>query len=108
MLFTMANVGLPVTSSFIGELLTIVGGYKASHLVGYLMALGVIFGAAYMLYMYRNVFFLEPKVLSFRELNRRELLSLALLAVLVVWWGFNPEFIMKFLHTYTHELLRGV
>jgi NADH-quinone oxidoreductase subunit M len=108
MLFTMANVGLPGTSSFIGELLTIVGGYKASHLVGYLMALGVIFGAAYMLYMYRNVFFLEPKVLSFKELNGRELLSLALLAVLVVWWGFNPEFIMKFLHTYTHELLRGV
>ncbi|WP_457680438.1 complex I subunit 4 family protein [Thermovibrio sp.] len=108
MLFTMANVGLPGTSSFIGEFLTILGGFKASHLVGYLMALGVIFGAAYMLYMYRNVFFLEPKILSFQDLDGRELFSLVLLALLVVWWGFNPEFIMKFIHTYTHQLLRGV
>ena len=108
MLFTMANVGLPGTSSFIGEFLTILGGYKASHLVGVLMALGVIFGAAYMLYMYRNVFFLEPKVLSFKDLDRRELLSLGLLALLVIWWGFNPEFIMKFIHGYTHRLLGGV
>ena len=108
MLFTMANVGLPGTSSFIGEFLTILGGFKAAHWVGVLMALGVIFGAAYMLYMYRNVFFLEPKVLSFRDLNLREFLALGLLAVLVVWWGFNPEFIMKFIHTYTASLLRGV
>ncbi|RKQ63692.1 NADH dehydrogenase subunit M [Thermovibrio guaymasensis] len=108
MLFTMANVGLPGTSSFVGEFLTILGGYKASHLTAYLMALGVIFGAAYMLYTYRNVFFLELKVLSFKDLDRRELLSLGLLAILVVWWGFNPEFIMKFLHVYTHELLGGV
>jgi NADH-quinone oxidoreductase subunit M len=108
MLFTMANVGLPGTSSFIGEFLTILGGYKASQVVGFLMALGVIFGAAYMLYMYRNVFFLEPKVPSFKDLDRRELLSLSLLALLVVWWGFNPEFIMKFVHAYTAKLLGGV
>ncbi|ADU96711.1 proton-translocating NADH-quinone oxidoreductase, chain M [Thermovibrio ammonificans HB-1] len=108
MLFTMANVGLPGTSSFIGEFLTILGGFKAATWVGVLMALGVIFGAAYMLYMYRNVFFLEPKILSFKDLNRREFLALALLAVLVVWWGFNPEFVMKYIHTYTAALLRGV
>ncbi len=108
MLFTMANVGLPGTSSFIGEFLTILGAFKASWLVASLMALGVVFGAAYMLYMYRNVFFLEPKVLLFKDLDLRELLSLSFLAFLVVWWGFNPEFIMKFIHTYVHGLLEGV
>ncbi|SMO34103.1 NADH-quinone oxidoreductase subunit M [Balnearium lithotrophicum] len=108
MVFTMASVGLPGTSSFIGEFLTILGGYKAAHWVGVLMALGVIFGAAYMLYMYRNVFFLEPKVLSFSDLDLRELLTLSLIALLVVWWGFNPEFILKFVHNYTATLLGGV
>ncbi len=108
MLFTMANVGLPGTSSFIGEFLTILGAFKASWVVASLMALGVIFGAAYMLYMYRNVFFLEPKVLLFKDLDLRELLSLSLLAFLVIWWGFNPEFIMKFIHAYVHGLLGGV
>jgi len=108
MVFTMASVGLPGTSSFIGEFLTILGGYKAAHWVGILMAFGVIFGAAYMLYMYRNVFFLEPKVLSFRDVDLRELLSLTAIAFLVIWWGFNPEFILNFIHKYTATLLGGV
>jgi len=108
MIFTMASIGLPGTSPFIGEFLTILGGYKAAHWVGYLMALGVIFGAAYMLYMYRNVFFLEPKVLSFKDLDLREFLALGFLAVLVIWWGFDPEFILKFVHGYTASLLGGV
>ena len=108
MVFTMASVGLPGTSSFIGEFLTILGGYRAAHWVGILMALGVIFGAAYMLYMYRNVFFLEPKVLSFRDVDLRELLSLTAIALLVIWWGFNPEFILNFIHKYTATLLGGV
>ncbi len=106
MVFTMASVGLPGTSSFVGEFLTILGGFKASGVTGTLMALGVIFGAAYMLYMYRNVFFLNPKVFSFKDADTRELLSLGLLAVLVVWWGFNPEFVMKYLHSYVGEILK--
>jgi NADH-quinone oxidoreductase subunit M len=108
MVFTMAAVGLPGTSSFIGEFLTVTGGYKAAHWVGFLMALGVIFGAGYMLYMYRNVFFLEPKVLSFKDANLREFLALSLTAILVVWWGFNPEFILKFVHKYVAALVGGV
>jgi len=107
MVFTMASVGLPGTSSFVGEFLTITGGYKASHWVGILMALGVIFGAGYMLYMFRNVFFLEKKVLSFSDVNTREFLALSLMAVLVVWWGFNPEFILKFIHKYAAALVGG-
>ncbi|TCK05415.1 NADH-quinone oxidoreductase subunit M [Phorcysia thermohydrogeniphila] len=106
MVFTMASVGLPGTSSFIGEFLTILGGFKAAKWAGILMALGVIFGAAYMLYMYRNVFFLKPKVSKFSDLDLRELATLAFIAVLVVWWGFFPEVIMGFFHSYVSEILK--
>ncbi len=106
MVFTMASVGLPGTSSFIGEFLTIVGGLKASTITGVLMALGVVFGAAYMLYMYRNVFFLKEKVLQFEDLDRREFLTLALIAVLVVWWGFFPESVMGYFHKYVNQVLQ--
>ena len=106
MVFTMASVGLPGTSSFIGEFLTILGGLKAAKWVGVLMALGVIFGAAYMLYMYRNVFFLEPKVKSFKDIDLRELLTLSFVAILVVWFGFFPEIIMEFFHNYVSEILK--
>ena len=106
MVFTMASVGLPGTSSFIGEFLTIVGGFKAAKWAGVLMAMGVIFGAAYMLYMYRNVFFLKPQVSKFSDLDLRELATLAFIAVLVVWWGFFPEVIMGFFHNYVSEILK--
>jgi NADH-quinone oxidoreductase subunit M len=106
MVFAMASVGLPGTSSFIGEFLTILGGFKAAEWVGVLMALGVIFGAAYMLYMYRNVFFLEPKIRSFKDMDSREFLTLSFVAILVVWFGFFPEVIMKFFHNYVSEILK--
>jgi len=106
MVFTMASVGLPGTSSFIGESLTIVGGFKAAKWAGVLMAMGVIFGAAYMLYMYRNVFFLKPQVSKFSDLDLRELATLAFIAVLFVWWGFFPEVIMGFFHNYVSEILK--
>ncbi len=106
MVFTMASVGLPGTSSFIGEFLTIAGGLKASTLTGVLMALGVIFGAAYMLYMYRNVFFLREKSLRFDDLDKREFATLALIALLVIWWGFFPETIMGYFHNYVNQVLQ--
>ncbi|RUM45505.1 MAG: NADH-quinone oxidoreductase subunit M [Desulfurobacterium sp.] len=106
MVFTMASVGLPGTSSFIGEFLTILGGLKAAKWVGVLMAMGVIFGAAYMLYMYRNVFFLKPKVAEFSDLDLREFATLAFIAVLVVWWGFFPETVMGYFHSYVSEILK--
>jgi NADH-quinone oxidoreductase subunit M len=108
MLFTMVSVGLPGTSSFIGEFLTILGGFKAAKWVGVLMATGLIFGAAYMLYMYRNVFFLRRKVEKFSDLDLREFATLTLIAFLVVWWGFFPELIMGFFHGYVSGILKAV
>jgi len=108
MVFTLASVGLPGTSSFIGEFLTILGGLRASVWAGVLMALGVIFGAAYMLYMYRNVFFLKPRMESFADLDLREFATLGLVAILIIWWGVFPEVIMNFFHAYVHETLKAL
>ncbi len=108
MVFTMAAVGLPGTSSFVGEFLTIVGGFKASHTVGALMTLGVIFGAAYMLYMYRNVFFLKEKVKEFFDLDMREFAALSFLAIIVVWLGFKPDTIMSFMTATVSNLISNI
>src|SRR5690606_7056626 len=61
MLFTMASVGLPGTSGFVGEFLSLAGIYKVSSLVTLIAATGIILGAAYMLYLYRRVAFGEQK-----------------------------------------------
>jgi NADH-quinone oxidoreductase subunit M len=108
MVFTMAAVGLPGTSSFVGEFLTILGGFKSSYTVGALMTLGVIFGAAYMLYMYRNVFFLKEKVKDFFDLDMREFITLSLLALIVVWLGFKPDTIMNFMTATVGNLISNV
>ena len=108
MVFTMAAVGLPGTSSFVGEFLTILGGFKSSYTVGALMTLGVIFGAAYMLYMYRNVFFLKEKVKDFFDHDIRGFITLSLLALIVVWLGFKPDTIMNFMTATVGNLISNV
>lgn len=107
MVFTMAAIGLPGTSSFAGEFLTILGGFKAAKWVGASMAIGSIFGASYMLYMYRNVFFLKAKVEFFKDTDWRELLTLSFMAILIIWFGFCPGVIMQFFHMFALETLKA-
>ncbi len=94
MLFTMASVGLPGTSGFVGEFLVMVGAFLANTWVGALTATGVILGATYMLYLYRRVVFgpLEKADLkALPDLNRREILTFAPLIALVLWMGIYPS-----------------
>ena len=78
LLFTLASVGLPGTSGFVGEILVLVGAFKASTWVAALIATGMILGAAYMLYLYRRVIFGEltkEHLMKITDLNKREILS---------------------------------
>ncbi len=76
MFFTMANVGLPGTSGFVGEFLTLVGMFKANTWVALVAASGVIFSAAYALYLYRRVVFggdlIKESLKTIQEMNSRE------------------------------------
>ncbi len=93
MLFTMANVGLPGTAGFVGEMLTLVGAFKANTWVALIATSGVILSAAYALWLYRRVVFGEltkDDVKSMLDLSPREIATLAPLVVLALWMGIYP------------------
>jgi NADH-quinone oxidoreductase subunit M len=94
MLFTMASVGLPGTSGFVGEFLSLVGIYQLSTWVTAVCATGIILGAAYMLYLYRRVAFGVQKnadAAAMPDLDLREWLMLGPIAAAVLWMGVYPE-----------------
>jgi len=94
MIFTLAAIGLPGTSGFIGELLILIGVFKKSFLVATIASLGVILSAAYMLWLYRRVIFGKIKnedLKKILDLNKSELLILCCLAFPVLFLGFYPQ-----------------
>ena len=94
MLFTMASVGLPGTSGFVGEFLALAGIYQMSSWVAFVAGTGVILGAGYMLYLYRRIAFGGQKnadAAAMPDLDAREWLMLAPIAAVVLWMGVYPE-----------------
>ena len=101
MVFTMASVGLPGTSGFVGEFLVLTGAFQSSTLVATLATSGVVLGAAYMLYLYRRVIFgkLEKEDLkSILDLSWREVAVFAPLVVLTFWMGIYPVSFTRPMH----------
>ncbi len=91
--FTMGNVGLPGTSGFVGEFLTMTGAFLADTRVAFFAAFGVILSAAYALYLYARVIFgkLEKEpLMSLPDLETREIATLIPLALGALWLGFYP------------------
>ena len=90
--FTMASVGLPGTSGFVGEFLVLAGTFRTNTIVGTLLASGMVLGAAYALYLYRRVMYgkLLSSLADMKEIDRREGLIFLLIALLVVWMGVYP------------------
>jgi NADH-quinone oxidoreductase subunit M len=94
MTFTMANVGLPGTSGFVGEFLTLAGAFQANTWVAFLATTGVILSAGYALWLYRKVAFgrLEKPSLKFMtDLSAREIAILAPLVILTILFGVWPD-----------------
>jgi NADH-quinone oxidoreductase subunit M len=94
MVFTLANVGLPGTSGFIGEFLTLIGTFKVNTWVATLATLGVILSAAYALWLYRKVVLgrLEkPALMSIKDLSVREIAIFVPLVALTIWFGVYPK-----------------
>ncbi|KPL67530.1 NADH-quinone oxidoreductase chain 13 [Erythrobacter sp. SG61-1L] len=94
LLFTMASIGLPGTSGFVGEFLSLAGVYQISTWVALVCTTGIILGAAYMLYLYRRVAFGEQKnadAAAMPDIDLREWLMLGSLTAAVLWMGVYPE-----------------
>ncbi len=93
LVFTMGNVGLPGTSGFIGEFLTLLASFKVNTYVAVIATTGVILSAAYALYLYRRIVFgpLEkPTLKAMADVTPREILVLAPLVILTIFFGFYP------------------
>ncbi len=93
MVFTMANVGLPGTSGFVGEFLTLIGTFKANIWVAFFATLGVILSAAYALWLYRKMIFgaLKPTLAGIRDIGWREAVIFTPLVVLTILFGVVAE-----------------
>ena len=94
MVFTLASVGLPGTSGFVGEIMVLIGVYQVSTWVAALSATGVILGAAYMLWLYRRVIFgelVKDELRSILDLDRREIAIFAPLIAVTIFMGVYPE-----------------
>jgi NADH-quinone oxidoreductase subunit M len=94
LVFTLANVGLPGTSGFIGEFLTMLGAYLHNSWLAIFSATGVILSAAYALFLYRRILFgslVKPSLQTIQDLNAREIALLAPLVVITIALGFYPR-----------------
>jgi len=90
----MSNSGLPGTSGFVGEFMVILGAIQVNFWYAFLASFTLIFGAAYTLWMVKRVFYGEvanANVQALKDLNKREFLILAILAVLVLAVGIYPQ-----------------
>tara|TARA_B100000953_G_scaffold202938_1_gene167191 strand:- start:609 stop:2096 length:1488 start_codon:yes stop_codon:yes gene_type:complete len=94
MVFTLAAIGLPGTSGFIGEFLILIGTFKKSFLVATIASLGVILAAAYMLWLYKRIIFgeiIKDEIKKLMDLNKTEFIILSFLAFPIILFGFYPE-----------------
>jgi NADH-quinone oxidoreductase subunit M len=109
MLFAMGNVGLPGTSGFVGEILTMVGVYQVSTWTAIVAASGVILSAVYMLTLYRSVVFgtiTNPKLETITDLNWREIAIFAPLVVGTLYLGLQPNSVFDLTSASVDQLVR--
>lgn len=109
--FSMANCGLPGTAGFVGEWMVILGAVQSNFWLGFAAASALIFGAAYTLWMYKRVYLGEianDKVRALIDINGREFLMLALLAIAVLYMGVYPKPFTDVMNTSVADLLRHV
>jgi len=110
MIFTLAALGLPGTSGFIGEILILMGAFQKSILVAILASSGVIFSAVYMLWLYKRVIFGKIKnneLKKIYDLNKTEVFIFSSLAFTVIFFGFYPEPLFKTIDISISELIKN-
>jgi NADH-quinone oxidoreductase subunit M len=109
--FAMANAGLPGTSGFVGEFMVILASFKASFWIAFLAATTLILGAAYTLWMVKRVIFGEvanDNVKALTDINKREFLFLAILAIAVLVLGLWPDPLVNVMHPTIENLLNHI
>ena len=106
--FTMANISLPGTSSFIGEFLVFVGAYQSNTFITFLAATGMVLGAAYGLWLCNRLLYgvVKPHFISnFSDVSRREFFMLLPFVIGILWIGVYPEPFLETIHCSVSNLL---
>jgi NADH-quinone oxidoreductase subunit M len=115
LIFTMANIGLPGTSGFVGEFLTLIGAFKVDIYVALFATTGVILSAVYALWLYKRVFLgqiINDNLNVLQDISSRELIILAPFVLLIILFGFYPNMIIELtaqssinlINNYNHSL----
>ena len=110
MLFSMASVGLPGTSGFVGEFLVIMGAFRVNVFVALLAATGMVLGAGYMLWLYRRAIFgalTKPDLKGILDVNAREVAVFAPLIIVTLWMGIYPSVFIDFFDESVRQLIEN-
>lgn len=111
LIFTMGNVGLPGTSGFIGEFLTLVGARLVNSWIALFATTGVVLSAAYALWLYARVILgklVKPELMSIKDLSLREATLLVPLAILTIYFGIHANAILDVVSVPTEPLLASI
>jgi NADH-quinone oxidoreductase subunit M len=110
MIFMLGSVGLPGTSGFVGEILALMGAFQADTVIGTLAASGLVLGATYMLWLYRQVIFGpadNKDAAAMNDVNGMEKFALIPLAAMVIWLGVQPNFVLDRIGPSVENLLNN-
>jgi NADH-quinone oxidoreductase subunit M len=110
LVFTLANVGLPGTSGFVGEFLALIGTFRVNTWVATLATIGTILSAAYALWLYRKVVLgalTKPSLGLIKDLNYREMITLGPLVILTILLGIYPKPVLDFSAASVTQLLEN-
>jgi NADH-quinone oxidoreductase subunit M len=111
MVFTLANVGLPGTSGFVGEFLSLAGAFKTNTTVTFLATTGVILSAAYALWLYRRVVFgelIKPELAHMPDMSAREMAALVPIIYFTIHFGVYPATVLEIFSASVESLLMGL
>lgn len=110
MIFTLASIGLPATSGFVGEFLVLLGVFSYSKITSVLLATGMFLGAAYMLWLYARIMFgkvLNSQLNAITDIYSHEKLALVVLAIIVIIIGIYPNLILHKTNQSTFALIHN-
>nr|AHB34946.1 NADH dehydrogenase subunit 4 [Neoporphyra perforata]AIB08172.1 NADH dehydrogenase subunit 4 [Neoporphyra perforata] len=106
--FIFSNIGFPGTSSFVGELLVLIGLFQFSPISTFLSAFSIIIGAGYSIWLFNRICFGSLKmhyITSFQDISRREFYILVPLVVSILWMGIYPEIFLEAMHCSSYNLV---
>ena len=109
MIFVLGSLGLPGTSGFVGEFLILMGAFKDNILVAVIASIGVILGAAYILWLYKRVIFgklVNQDLKKMFDLNKSELFILSCLALPIIFFGFYPQPLINTIEVSVSDLIK--